>query len=163
MPTPAQIAPLIRRSDEIGTLARALERLQHDVTTRFTELHTLLETSKVVVDTLDPHTVVTAIIREVQRLVDVQAAAMLVPNADGVLRVLASAGRSPSYDQNTAVEPGSNSPTPRALLTGQPVQVLADGDDSFPPRTRDEGFQVILAIPMKTPHAHGMVLVVHRA
>ena len=58
------------------------------------ELQTLLETSKVVVGTLDPHAVGEAIIHQVQRLVDVQAAAVFVPSEEGLLRILASEGRS---------------------------------------------------------------------
>ena len=46
--------------------------------------------------TLNPQTVANALIREVRRLIDVQAAVVLVPDAAGHLRVLASAGRSPA-------------------------------------------------------------------
>ena len=51
------------------------------------------------VRSLEPHAVVGKIIREVRRLVDVQAAAVLLPDEQGVLRVLASDGHSERYDQ----------------------------------------------------------------
>jgi hypothetical protein len=48
---------------------------------------------------MDPHAVVRTIIVEARRLVDVQAAAALVPDEHGVLRVLVSEGQSDHYDR----------------------------------------------------------------
>ena len=81
------------RADEVGNLARSLARLERDVIAQLGELHTLLETSNAVVTSLDPIHVGKTIIREVQRLVDIQAAAVLVPDDEGVLRVLVSEAR----------------------------------------------------------------------
>ncbi len=158
-----QVSSVARRSDEVGELARALQTLEQDVTTRLTELHTLLETSKVVVSTLDPPTVVQAIIREVQRLVDVQAAAVFVPDDEGVLQVLASEGRSEYYTRALRLRPDDPvSPAVRALREGQPVQIVAGESGTYSPPSFQEGFKTLLAIPIQVPHAGGVALVVHR-
>ena len=57
---------LAERDDEVGELARSLVRLERDGLKKLGELHTLLETSNAVVGSLEPHTVVGKIIREVQ-------------------------------------------------------------------------------------------------
>ena len=89
---------LAGRDDEVGHLARSLVRLERDGLEKLGELRTLLETSNAVVGSLEPHAVVAKIIREVRRLVDVQAAAVLLPDEQGVLRVLVSDGHSERYD-----------------------------------------------------------------
>jgi signal transduction histidine kinase/HAMP domain-containing protein len=156
-------AGLVERADEVGSLARALNRLEGDVTTRLAELQTLLETSKVVVGTLDPQSVLEAIIHEVRRLVDVQAAAVLVPAEAGGLRVLASQGRSAYYSQAIMMRPNDAvSPATQALREGRPIQLVADGDTPFPPISYAEGFRSLLAIPIVSPHAGEVVLVVDR-
>jgi PAS domain S-box-containing protein len=155
-------AAVARRADEVGGLARALQRLDHDVATRLAELRTLLETSKVVVGTLDPRAVGEAIIHEVQRLVDVQAAAVFVPDDDGVLRVLASQGRSDQYDNIRLRGDDTTSSAVRALHEAGPVQMVADASGDFPPLSYAEGFRAVLAIPILSPRAGSVVLVVHR-
>ncbi|TMC66304.1 MAG: hypothetical protein E6J21_01555, partial [Chloroflexota bacterium] len=87
---PVHATVLSGRDDEVGDLARSLVRLELDGLEKLGELRTLLETSNAVVGSLDPHAVVGKIMREVRRLVDVQAAAVLLPDEQGVLRVLAS-------------------------------------------------------------------------
>ena len=82
LPTSEQSIPvhatmLAGRDDEVGHLARSLVRLERDGLEKLGELRTLLETSNAVVRSLEPHDVVGQIIREVRRLVDVQAAAVL--------------------------------------------------------------------------------------
>jgi PAS domain S-box-containing protein len=159
----ARTTALVQRSDEVGGLARALQRLERDVTTRLAELHTLLETSKVVVGTLDPRAVGEAIIREVQRLVDVQAAAVFVPiDATGVLRVLASEGRSEHYNNIRLSLDDRTSSAVQALHEARPIRLVADASGAFPPLSYAEGFRALLAIPIQSPHAGGVVLVVHR-
>ncbi len=154
---------LDNRADEVGDLARALRRLEHDVTTQLTKLQTLLETSTVVVSTLDPRTVAAAVIQEVRRLVDVQAAVVLVPDAEGILRVLASVGRSPEYDRALRLTPDDPiSPAVRALREGHPVQLVAGPGRDFPPLSQADGFRAVLAIPIISPRAGGVVLLVHR-
>ena len=151
------------RPDEIGGLARSLERLNHDVSAQLAELRTLLETSNAVVNSLDPQAVGRTIIREVRRLVDVQAAAVLVPDDAGVLRVLVSEGRADNYEDVVRVHPDQLTvPSARALHDEQPVQMIDDGSPDFPPVSASEGFRAILAIPIISQRVGGVVLVVHR-
>jgi PAS domain S-box-containing protein len=161
-PTTSPTWNLIRRPDEVGGLARALNRLEGDVTTRLAELQTLLETSKVVVGTLDPHAVGEAIIHQVQRLVDVQAAALFVPSEEGLLRILASQGRSEQYNRISLRLDDPTSSAVLALREERPVQRVADASGTFPPLSYAEGFRAALAIPIQSPHAGSVVLVVHR-
>ncbi len=160
---PAQVSGLSARADEVGILARSLRRLEHEATTRLSELNTLLETSNAVVGTLDPQAVAQTIIREVQRLVDVQAVSVFVPNDNGVLRVLASAGHHPDYDRivNIAAD-STTSPSAAALRDGRPVQIIAGEGVQFPPISYNEGFRVLLAIPIISRHVGGVVLLVYR-
>ena len=156
-------AGLSEREDEIGGLARSLERLERDVQTQFGELQTLLETSTAVVGSLDPRAVVGAIIREVRRLVDVQAAAVLVPDEQGVLRVLVSEGHTERYDHALSLSPENvSSAAVLALRDGRPVQKLLDPKQPPPALSAEEGFRAVLAIPIISRHVGGVVLVVHR-
>lgn len=154
----------ISRPDEIGGLARSLERLNQSVIAQLAELRTLLETSNAVVNSLDPQAVGRTIIREVRRLVDVQAAAVLVPDDTGTLRVLVSEGRADNYEDRVRVPPDRLTwPSARALHDKQPVQMIDDGSSmDFPKVSASEGFRAILAIPIISQRVGGVVLVVHR-
>lgn len=165
---PVRLAPrrevvrLRDRADEIGGLARSLARLERDVITQLGELHTLLETSNAVVKSLDPTHVGKTIIHEVRRLVDVQAAAVLVPDERGVLRVLVSEGRGEHYDRSVRVPPDQLTfPAALALHDERPVQMIAGVNEAFPQRAYDAGFRAVLAIPIFS-HAGNVVLAVHR-
>src|SRR5207253_3281996 len=108
LPTSEQSIPVhatvvAARDDEVGDLARSLIRLERDGLKKLGELRTLLETSNAVVGSLEPHAVVGKIIREVRRLVDVQAAAVLLPNDQGVLHVLVSDGHSEHYNSTLSL------------------------------------------------------------
>lgn len=159
----AESPALTGRADEIGGLARSLGRLEHDVITQFAELRTLLDTSNAVVSSLDPQAVGKTIIREARRLVDVQAAAVLVPDEDGVLRVLVSDGRDEQYKQMVRIQPDDlSAPAALALREGRAVQLIAGTGTPFPPISYAEGFRAVLAIPIISRHVGGVVLVVHR-
>lgn len=154
---------IIGRADEIGGLARSLDRLNQDVATQLMELRTLLETSNAVVNSLDPQAVGRTIIREVRRLVDVQAAAVLVPDDTGTLRVLVSEGRAENYEDAVRVPPDRLAwPSARALHEKRPVQMIDEGKEDFPLVSASEGFRAILAIPIVSQRVGGVVLVVHR-
>ena len=158
-----QAPPLTARADEIGGLARSLSRLEHDVVAQLGELHTLLDTSNAVVTSLDPSAVGTTIIHEVRRLVDIQAAAVLVPDDEGMLRVLVSEGREEEYDQAVRIPPDELIfPSALALHDGHPVQMIAGQDESFPARAYAAGFRALLAIPIISARAGNVALVVHR-
>ena len=158
---PANTAMLAGRDDEVGNLARSLLRLERDGLEKLGELRTLLETSNAVVGSLEPRAVVSKIIREVQRLVDVQAAALLLPDEQDVLRVLVSDGHSEHYDHTLSLSPERVSSAPvLALRDGQPVQKLLGPEQ--PSFSYDEGFRTVLAIPIISRHAGAVVLLVHR-
>jgi PAS domain S-box-containing protein len=160
---PEQATALAARDDEVGGLARSLVRLERDGLKKLGELRTLLETSNAVVGSLDPHAVVGKIIREVRRLVDVQAAAVLLPDEQGVLRVLVSEGHSERYDYVLARSPENvSSAAVLALRDGKPVQKLLGPRRSVPSPSYDEGFRSVLAIPIISRHAGSVVLLVHR-
>jgi signal transduction histidine kinase len=154
---------LSEREDEVGGLARSLERLERDVLTQLGELQTLLETSTAVVGSLDPRAVVGAIIREVRRLVDVQAASVLVPDDQGVLRVLVSEGHTEHYNRALSLFPeNASSAAVLALRDGRPVQKLLNPELPVPALSAEEGFRAVLAIPIISRHVGGVVLLVHR-
>ncbi len=158
---PEHATIVAKRSDEVGGLARSLVRLEHDGVEKLAELRTLLETSTAVVGSLDPHAVVKKIIGEVRRLVDVQAAAVLLPDEQGVLRVLVSDGHSTYYDQAVSLTPeNASSSAVLAMRNGEPVQRLLDGKQ--PSFSYDEGFRTALAIPIISRYAGSVVLIVHR-
>ncbi len=165
-PHPPQPGILTKRADEVGELARSLERLEQDVFTRLTELHTLLETSNAVVGTLDPRAVVDTIIQEVLRLVDIETAGVLVVDNDGVLRVLACSSHQAYYDQISGIPPDDpDSVSARALREGRPVQVVAGRENEakpFPILSYQEGFRALLAMPLLSPRIGNGVLLVNR-
>jgi PAS domain S-box-containing protein len=164
LPALAAAPRLSDRKDEVGALAKALERLEQDVYAKLSELHTLLETSNAVVGSLDPRTVVSTIIREARRLVDVQAAAVLVPDEQGALQVLVSEGHTLRYEQALSLPPQSmTSAAVAALRDRTPVQKVLDPTLPEPSLSSEEGFRAVLAIPIISRHAGGVVLLVHRA
>ncbi|HJT59746.1 MAG TPA: ATP-binding protein, partial [Ktedonobacteraceae bacterium] len=158
---PRDTTALIIRNDEVGNLARSLVRLERDGLKKLRELRTLLETSNAVVRSLEPHAVVGKIIHEVRRLVDVQAAAVLLPDEQGVLHVLESSGHSEHYDSTLSLSPErDSSPAVFALREGKPIQKLLYAHTSS--LSYEEGFRSVLAIPIISRHAGGVVLLVHR-
>ncbi len=159
---PANATLLATRDDEVGGLARSLVRLERDGLEKLGELHTLLETSNAVVSSLEPYAVVKKIIREVRRLVDVQAAAILLPNEQGVLHVMVSDGHSEHYNSMLSLTPeNTSSSAVQALREGTPVQKIL-GISQPTSLSYDEGFNTVLAIPIISRHAGGVVLLVHR-
>src|SRR6266487_295281 len=158
---PGETTALTVRDDEVGHLARSLVRLERDGLKKLGELRTLLETSNAVVRSLEPHAVVGKIIHEVRRLVDVQSAAVLLPDEQGVLHVRVSEGLSERYDHSLSLSPEHvSSPPVLALREGKPVQKLLGPDQSS--LSYEEGFRSVLAIPIISRHAGGVVLLVHR-
>jgi signal transduction histidine kinase len=160
---PVHATEVAARADEVGRLAHSLVRLERDGLEKLGELRTLLETSNAVVGSLDPRAVVRKIIREARRLVDVQAAAVLLPDEQGMLRVLVSDGHSEHYDQVLSLSPeNADSAAVLALRDGKPVQKLLGPKQIRPSFAYGDGFRSVLAIPIISRHVGGVVLVVHR-
>jgi signal transduction histidine kinase len=157
------VSSLTRRSDAVGALTRSLQRLERDVTQQLAELQTLLETSNAVVASLDPQAVARTIIEQVQRLVDVQAVTFFVEDEQEGLRVLATEGRSTTFQPDFRLSPDDReSPSILALHSGHPVQMVAAEGKPFPPISHAEGFRSLLSIPIISRHAGSVVLLVHR-
>ncbi|HQV69708.1 MAG: ATP-binding protein [Anaerolineae bacterium] len=160
-PTPH---PAADRADEMGDLARSLSRLESNVAAHIAELNMLLSTSRAVVSTLDPRRVCVEILHAARALVDVQAAAVLVPDEDRKLRVLVSEGHTPDYPRMVSISlDDPESPSARALRSIEPVQMVVEQDSgAFPRISFGEGFRAVLAIPIVGPHAGAVILLVHR-
>lgn len=157
------ISSLTRRSDAVGALTRSLQRLERDVTMQLAELQTLLETSNAVVASLDPQAVARTIIEQVRRLVDVQAVTFFVEDEQEGLRVLATEGRSITFQPDFRLSPDDrDSPSILALHSGHPVQMVAEEGKPFPPISYAENFRSLLSIPIISRHAGSVVLLVHR-
>jgi len=157
----AHATTLAQRNDEMGGLARSLVRLERDGLEKLGELRTLLETSNAVVSSLDPYAVVGTIIREARRLVDAQAAAALAPDDEGRLRVLVSDGHSEKFDRALSLSAEDNSSSAmQAWRNGKPTQRILGPD--IPSLAYNEGFRSVLAIPIISRHAGGLVLLTHR-
>ncbi|GAC1390792.1 MAG: hypothetical protein NVS4B11_09730 [Ktedonobacteraceae bacterium] len=160
---PGDVTMLAERDDEVGDLARSLVRLERDGLEKLGELRTLLETSNAVVKSFEPRAVVAKIIREVRRLIDVQAAAVLLPDEQGVLHVMVSDGHGERYDHMLSLSrENTSSSAVQALREGKPVQKLLGSSQPSSSLSYDEGFRSVLAIPIISRHAGGVVLSVHR-
>jgi signal transduction histidine kinase len=158
----ASLVRLAARQDQLGDLARTLQR-------RLTELETLLETSSAVVSSLDTEQVIDTVLEQVQHLLGVDTCALLVlDEATSQLTVRASRGLSERYVQALRLEASMRSlPAWRAIRGGQPVQVPdveADGSmGDLLPIVRAEGYRALLDVPLVTPHGPPAVLVIYRA
>lgn len=162
------LAPLARRRDQMGELARTLLRMEEDISRRFAELSTLLETSTAVVSSLDTQQVIDTILEEIQRLLTVDSSAILVENeADNKLEARASRGLSRLYVEHLHLDVQERRlPALRAIDTGRPVQVPdveSDPDTAaLWPLIQVEGFRSLLAVPLITQHGPPAALVVYR-
>ena len=165
----AALSPIARRSDQMGRLAQTLLRMEEDISRRFTELSTLLETSTAVVSSLDTQRVIDSILEEIQRLLTVDSCAILVVNqTTHQLEIRASQGLSQAYVDSLHLDAGDRRlPALRAMDTGRPVQVPDVESDpdmaSLLPLVRAEGYRSLLAVPLITQHGPPAVLVVYRS
>ncbi len=157
------------QDDQIGRLARSLQRMEQDIQHRFAELSTLLETSKAVVSTLDTEQVINSILDQVQRLLGVTMCAVVAQDAEtGVFSVRASRGLGLAYAQDLHILPTDvRSPTRQAIASGRPVQVPDVETADISPRTQarahQEGYRAILAVPLIAQHAgQGALLIYQR-
>ncbi len=163
-----KIQRLSHRKDRIGRLALSLQRMENAIEARLEELSTLLQTSAVVVSSLDPETVLNNILEQVERLMDVQKCAIVALDQDsGQFRARASQGLSEGYAEHIIIDPTEpHSLTMRAIRSGEPQQVSdTEQDMSFVSkrlRSRSEGYRSVLAVPLNTHHAPPSALLVYR-
>ena len=157
------------RPDQIGNLIASLLRMEASIRERMNEQATLLETSHAVVSSLDPQVVLNRILEQVERLMTVEKVVIvaLVEEA-GVFRARASRGLSQNYIQNMTIQPDEPlSVTMRAIRSGEPIQVSdIETDPTFlaqRPRARAEGYQSMLAVPLKTQFTPPSALIVYRS
>jgi signal transduction histidine kinase len=166
----ARLRQLSDRSDQMGSLIRALTQMEQDIERRFAELSTLLETSTAVVSTLDSQRVLDTILEQVQRLLGVDMAAIVVlDERAGELRLRAARGLSEAYvhylsSRITLQEP--HLPSVQAIHTGLVVQVSdTDTDPGIPfwlrERSRAEGYRALTAVPLVAPHSLPAALIVY--
>ncbi|MFQ5613447.1 MAG: GAF domain-containing protein [Anaerolineae bacterium] len=163
------VLPISQRLDQIGHLTRALLRAERYIRLRLLELTTLHKTSTAVASTLDTQQVISKILDEVQRLLQVRQCALLVMNdVTQVLEIRASRGLSQSYPARLKLDEARRQlPAERAIAWGQPVEVPdIEADPNFAPLlplAQAEGFRSLLAIPLTTPHVPPAALVIYRA
>jgi signal transduction histidine kinase len=165
----AQLVPLSRRHDQIGRLTHSLVSMAQNIDQHFVELSTLLETSRTVVASLDVSEVISRILEQVQRLLDVERCAVVALDEQaGAFRVRASRGLSSQYVSRLRIAPSEpNSPSMRALRSQTPIQVTDTETDrsysDFRPRARAEGYRSLLAIPLLTLHAPQAALLLYKS
>ncbi len=163
-----EVNRLSKRVDQIGHLIRSILRMEKSIATRINEQETLLETSKAVVSTLDPQTVLDRILEQVQKLFNVKMCAIVALDEErNTFRIRASRGLSRKYAVQLAIQPTDpNSITMRALRAKEPIQISnTETDATFSaqrPRAKAEGYRSILAVPLNTQHAPPAALLVFR-
>lgn len=161
------LARLSDRPDQMGYLVRSLQRMEQTIEERLTELSMLLETSKAVVSSLEPDTVLNRIVDQTTRLTSAETCAIVaLDEKANEFRIRASRGLSQSYIQRLRIDPTEpNSPSMRAIRSRQPIQVEDTEDDPtfqlLRPRARAEGYRALLAVPLLTQHAASAVLLVY--
>jgi len=162
------LSPIAQRQDQMGKLAQTLLGMEEDISRRFTELSTLLETSTAVVSSLDTQQVIDSILEEIQRLLTVDSCAILTVNEAGqTWEIRASQGLGQDYVENLRLDTRDRRlPALRAIDTGRPVQVSDVESDpgmaSILSLVHAEGYRSLLAVPLITQHAPPAVLVVYR-
>ncbi len=163
-----EIALISKRPDRIGRLALSLQRMEESIEARLTELSTLLQTSAVVVSSLNPKTVLNNILEQVERLMNIQSCAIVALDTEsGQFRARASRGLSESYSVLFNIDPAEpHSITMQAIESGLPQQVSdTELDANYASqrfRSRSEGYRSILAVPLSTQHSPPAALLVYK-
>ncbi len=168
--SPAQTQSLRRlaqRHDQMGHLIHSLTRMEQAVQARLDELTSLLETSAAVVSTLDLQTVLDRILEQAEHLLKAPKMAIIaLDEKQDAFRAQASRGLSERYANQLNINPQEPlSATLRAIRTGEPVQISdIESDPGYTglrPHATAEGYQALLAVPLKTQHAPPSALVVY--
>jgi signal transduction histidine kinase len=161
------IAQIETRPDQIGHLSRSITEMDQSIQRRLRELEMLLETSGAVVSTLDLGTVLDRILEQTGRLLDANVCSIVAfDRSTNEFRIQASRGLSPGYIRRLRIDPAApNSPTMRAIRSGQPIQIEdIETDPTFTAsrgRARAEGYRALLAVPLLTQHASPAALLVY--
>ncbi len=162
------LTSLSRRPDQVGNLTRSLARMEKAIGQRFTELSTLLDTSRTVVSSLDPAIVLDRILEQSSRLLEAGVCAIVALDpAARKFRVQASRGLSEAYVRRLEIDPSEpDSPSMRAIRSREPIQISdTETDPTFVtsrPRARSEGYRSLLAVPLLTQHAPQAALILYR-
>lgn len=155
-----------KRKDQIGHLTNAILNMEEFIADRLKEQSILLETSSVVVSSLELRTVLERILNQASRLLNMRMIAIIALDEQaGVFRIQASRGLSKQFADQMTIQPSEpSSVTMRALHAGEPIQISdTETDPSYTlqrPRARAEGFRAILAVPLNTQYAPPTALLV---
>lgn len=157
----------INRYDQIGNLIRSFTWMEESLQARIDELNTLLETSRVVVSSLDPEIVLNRILEQVERLLGIKKSMIVaLDETSGAFLPSVHRGLSPGYTEGLVLNPSeSSSLTLQALKIGKPIIIQdVEMDPSFVqlrPRAKAEGYRAFAAIPLQTIHAPPTALVLY--
>lgn len=163
------VADLADRPDQVGHLSRSIISMDRSIQRRLSELEMLLETSGTVVSTLNLQAVLDRILDQTSRLLKANTCSIVaLDEHTGEFRIQASRGLSADYIRRLRINPAApNSPTMRAIRSGQPVQIEdTESDPTFADsrqRARAEGYRALLAVPLLTQHAPQAALLVYFA
>ncbi|HEY70974.1 MAG TPA: GAF domain-containing protein [Anaerolineae bacterium] len=163
------VSTLSLRSDHIGHLARSLSRMERSIQQRFTELQTVLDSSKVVVSSLHTQEVLDRILELTSRLIGADMCAIVaLDRASNSFRVQASRNLSVDYITRLSINPAEpRSPTMRSIRSGQPVHISdTSKEETYPSlkaRAQKEGYQAVLAVPLPAKYTPPSVLSVYFA
>ncbi len=161
-----QLQQYARYNDQVGQLIKSLLRAETALSARVREQTMLLETSTIVISTLDLDTVLDRILEQVQRLLQVKMCALVArEETSDRFRIRASRGLSERFSRQLVISPNEpDSPTMRAIRSRQPIQISdTESDPSFilrRPRARAEGFRSMLVVPLNTKHTPPSALLV---
>ena len=164
----AELAQLALQSAQIGSLAQSLMAMEQEITARFTQLNTLLETSRVIAGSLEVNRVIDNILAQIQSLFHVEKCAVLsFDERAQVFHMVANRGLGTDYAKRYNVRlTHPDLPSMRALQNRSPVQVAdTETDLSFielRDRSRSEGFRSVLAVPLVPEHAPPAVLLLYK-
>ncbi|MGD8815138.1 MAG: ATP-binding protein, partial [Anaerolineales bacterium] len=162
-----KVSALSLRRDHIGHLARSLTRMERSIQQRFTELQTVLDSSKVVVSSLHTQEVLDRILELTSRLIGADMCAIVaLDRASNSFRVQASRNLSVDYITHLSINPAEpRSPTMRSIRSGQPVHISdTSKEDTYPSlqtRSKKEGYQALLAVPLPAKYTPPSVLLIY--
>jgi len=165
---PETIAPLAKRHDPIGHLAKALLEAERQIQRRLMELTTLNKTGAAVISTLDTQQVIDTILNELQLLLNVKQCALLtLDEANDQLKIQAYRGLSEQYVEHISTI-GTNQQWPayRAIVSQEPIQVpdveLEPDFEGVRFLAKVEGYRSLLILPLVAPHVSPSALAIYR-